>query len=193
MGRTREFDPKDAAEKAMHLFWTKGYYDTSIRDLVDHTGVNPYGLYSVFTDKRGLFLAAIAHYQETVTRDILSALDGTAPARDGIRAVFDRAQKVLMPHQGHAGCLMCNTAIELAPHDEEVAQIIGRHLQHLQARFLQELTRAQTANEIAPDKDLKALSEYFATAAYSLGMLLRAGMSQAHVRRHIATTLSLLD
>lgn len=193
MGRAREFDPKDAAEKAMHLFWAKGYYDTSIRDLVDQTGVNPYGLYSVFTDKRGLFLAAIAHYQETVTRDILSALDPQAPIRDGIRAVFERAHKALMPNQGHAGCLMCNTAIELAPHDDEVAQIVSRHLQHLQTRFLQELTHAQTAGEIPPEKDVKALSEYFASAAYSLGMLLRAGMSQAHIRRHIATTLSLLD
>lgn len=193
MGRTREFDPKDAAEKAMHLFWAKGYYDTSIRDLVDQTGVNPYGLYSVFTDKRGLFLAAIAHYQETVTRDILGALDKPGSARDGIRAVFERAQKVLMPKQGHAGCLMCNTAVELAPHDDEVAQIVSRHLQHLQARFLQQLTRGQTAGDISPEKDLKALSEYFATAAYSLGLLLRAGMSPAHVRRYIATTLSLLD
>jgi len=193
MGRAKEFEPKDAIAKAMHLFWKKGYYDTSIRDLVDHTGVNPYGLYSVFSDKRGIFLAAIAQYQETVTREIVTALNRPASARDGIRAAFERAHKLLKPNQGHVGCFMCNTAIELAPHDKEVAQIVNRHLQRLQAEFLTALTNAQSAKEIAADKDLNALSEYFAAAAYALGMLLRAGMSQAYVRRHIDTTLTLLD
>ena len=193
MGRAKEFEPKDAASKAMHLFWKKGYYDTSIRDLVEHTGVNPYGLYSVFSDKRGLFLAAIAQYQETATREIFDALNKPASARDGIRAAFERAHKLLKPNQGHVGCFMCNTAIELAPHDEEVAQIVNRHLQRLQKEFLKALTNAQSEGDISGDKDLNALSEYLASAAYSLGMLLRAGMSQAYVRRYIDTTLSLLD
>ncbi|MDJ0896698.1 MAG: helix-turn-helix domain-containing protein, partial [Alphaproteobacteria bacterium] len=41
----------------MHQFWAKGYHDTSIRDLVERTGVNYYGLYGEFESKRGLFLA----------------------------------------------------------------------------------------------------------------------------------------
>ena len=52
MPRVREFDPDVALEKAIQLFWHKGYAETSMRDLVAHTGVAHAGLYSAFGSKR---------------------------------------------------------------------------------------------------------------------------------------------
>lgn len=50
--RIREFDVNDTMDKAMHLFWQKGYVETSVRDLVKYTGVAHAGLYSAFGDKK---------------------------------------------------------------------------------------------------------------------------------------------
>ncbi|MDF1847751.1 MAG: TetR/AcrR family transcriptional regulator [Parvibaculaceae bacterium] len=192
MGRKQEFDPVDATSKAMHLFWAKGYYDTSIRDLVAATGVNYYGLYNVFDDKRGLFLAALDRYRATVTTQILASLTETTSPLTGIQNAFDRAYDLMKPTRGHAGCFMCNTAIELAPHDTEAAQKVQAHLKQLKLGFQAALERAQEAGELSGNADPKSLGEYLATTAYSLGMLVRAGMSPAYVKRHAQNALSIL-
>ncbi|OBY25021.1 TetR/AcrR family transcriptional regulator [Leisingera sp. JC1] len=66
MGRHKEFDPDDAVEAALKVFWRKGYHDASLQDLIAGTGVKNYGLYSVFGSKHGLYLAAFDRYNRDV-------------------------------------------------------------------------------------------------------------------------------
>ncbi len=192
MGRKQEFDAIDATSKAMHLFWAKGYYDTSIRDLVAATGVNYYGLYNVFDDKRGLFLAALDQYRATITTQILDELKKADSPIEGIRNAFLRAYDIVKPHKDHRGCFMCNTAIELAPHDAEAAQKVQAHMKQLSKGFQAALERAREEGEIPSDADLKSLGEFLTTTVYSLGMLFRAGMTPAYVKTHAVNALSIL-
>ncbi len=193
MGRPREFDPAEALDKAMHLFWSKGYFDTSIRDLVARTGVNYYGLYDAFDSKHGLFLAALDHYRDTVTRDIGAALRDAEPGPDAIAAALTTARDRVQAEEPDSGCLMCNTAIELAPHDAEAAGKVQTHMTMMREAFEAVLREAQAAGTITADKDAAALAEFFATTTYSIGLLLRAGCGQDMVDRHIRTALSVLD
>lgn len=193
MGRPKEFDPKDAATEAMHLFWAKGYHDTSIRDLVERTGVNYYGLYSVFDDKRGLFLAALDRYRDTVTAEILGELSKPGPALTGVRRAFHRAADLTKSQDGHAGCLMCNTAAELASHDADVAAKVQANLTRLRDGFRAALTRAQNEGDLSEDKNVTALAEFLAATLYTLSLLTRAGVGPAYVKRHAHTALSLLE
>ena len=62
MPRKKEFEPEEALEKAMRYFWANGYRNTSIRNLISGTGVNFYGLYNVFGDKRGIYLQGLDKY-----------------------------------------------------------------------------------------------------------------------------------
>ena len=61
-GRPREFDEEQALEKAMLLFWKKGYRNTSLTNLTDAMGMNRPSMYSVFGDKSSLFQAALQRY-----------------------------------------------------------------------------------------------------------------------------------
>ena len=110
MGRPREFDPEIALDKAMRLFWSKGYYDTSIRDLVEHTGVNYYGLYDQFESKHGLFLAALDRYETLLSSEVAQALKEEPGGLEAIGRVFDRLLAFVTTANGKAGCMMCNTA-----------------------------------------------------------------------------------
>lgn len=192
MARPKEFDPDVALEKATNLFWEKGYFDTSIRDLVDETGVNYYGLYSTFEDKRGLFLQALDLYQNSVTRTALRELREPGSLSARVRRVFEFLLTQMQTETGSRGCLMANTAVELAPHDDEVAERVQHHLKLLRKEFRAALERAQADQECIPNLDVMAVSEHLATTAYTLGMLMRAGCSQAYIRRHIDVVLSLL-
>src|SRR3984957_5640881 len=65
MGRPKSFSREQVLEKAMPVFWTHGYSDTSLQDLERATGVNKSGLYSEFRDKDDLFLACLRRCLES--------------------------------------------------------------------------------------------------------------------------------
>ena len=192
MARPKEFDPEEALDKAMQQFWAKGYHDTSIRDLIERTGVNYYGLYGEFENKHGLFLAALDRYRATVTRKVVAELRQPGPALPAITRAFERLLGLMKTDDGRVGCMMCNTAVELAPFDREAAAKVQAHMKALKDAFGAKLTEGRAAGELQKDKDVAALAEFFATTAYSLGFLLRSGCSDAHLRRHIRTALSVI-
>ncbi len=189
MARPKEFDPDEALEQAMHVFWAQGYHDTSIRDLVKATGVNQYGLYSTFEDKHGLFLAALDRYRDKVGLSIIRELKREGSGLGAIRRAFDRILEFTQLSNGHKGCLMCTTAVELGPFDEQAAAKVAENMGAIRLAFKEAIERAQRSGEIGEDRDAKALAEFLTTTVYSVGVLMRAGASRAYVVRHVQTAL----
>jgi AcrR family transcriptional regulator len=64
MGRPKNFSREEVLQKALPVFWTRGFSDTSLQDLERATGVNKSGLYTEFRDKEDLFVACLRHYLE---------------------------------------------------------------------------------------------------------------------------------
>jgi TetR/AcrR family transcriptional regulator, copper-responsive repressor len=65
MGRPKNFRREEVLEKAMPIFWKRGFSDTSLQDLERATSVNKSGLYTEFRDKEDLFVACLRHYLES--------------------------------------------------------------------------------------------------------------------------------
>jgi AcrR family transcriptional regulator len=61
-GRPRAFDPDAALERAMHVFWGKGYEGASLSDLTRAMGINRPSLYAAFGDKEQLFRKVLDRY-----------------------------------------------------------------------------------------------------------------------------------
>ena len=74
MAGVKQFDRDEVIERAMDLFWQRGYESTSVDDLVEATGINRGSLYGTFGDKRRLFLATIDRYGNLCRRDDLDAV-----------------------------------------------------------------------------------------------------------------------
>ena len=192
MARPKEFDPDEALEKAMGLFWARGYHDSSIRDLVERTGVNYYGLYGEFDSKHGLFLAALDRYRDTVTAEIVRVLKGSGPVREVVGRAFERLLECMKTADGRVGCMMCNTAVELAPYDADAAAKVRAHMAQLRDAFRRTLSDGKDTGDPGTSEDIDRLAEFLTTTAYSSGLLVRSGCSDAHVRRHVETALSLV-
>ncbi len=190
MARPKEFEPDEALDRAMRQFWAKGYHDTSIRDLVARTGVNYYGLYGEFENKRGLFMASLDRYAKIVTSEVVRELRRPAPLSEALRRTYERLLELVTTPDGRVGCMMCNTAIELAPSDAEAAAKVQANMKQLREAFRSRLAEAQKTGELERSRDIGTLAEFLATTAYSAGFLLRAGCSDAFVRRHIRTAIS---
>ena len=121
MARTREFCPSEALDKAMRVFWAKGYFGTSIEDLVAATGVSRYGLYGEFGGKNGLFLAALAHYQASVVCPMLDIIGRPGASLPALRALFALLAEFSRQPGGKLGCLVFNSVNEMGLHDEATA------------------------------------------------------------------------
>ncbi|MEU8887612.1 TetR/AcrR family transcriptional regulator [Streptomyces sp. NPDC048442] len=124
--RPRGFDLDTALDAAMTTFWEKGYAATSAQDLVESTGLGRGSLYNTFDSKYGLFQAALKRYDTKQTTRLVELLEeGEGPARDRIRTVLmSVVEEETAEHPAHRGCLVVNSAMELAGRDARVTQYV---------------------------------------------------------------------
>lgn len=135
----KQYSTSEFVGGAMQAFWARGYEGTSMNDLVTATGVNRGSIYSDFNGKRDIFLAALKQYDEVYRARFLSALSSRYPPKEAIVAAFAAAADVDAARDGPRGCLLVNTAIELAPHDNEIANLVTDSLRAVEEFFLQQL------------------------------------------------------
>lgn len=193
MGRTREFDPNDALTKAMSVFWSRGYFDTSIDDLVTATGVSRYGLYGAFESKQGLFLAAIDHYQNTIIGSLLGEIERPGAGLPEIRKFFSRLVKASAEPAARLGCLICNTASEVAPHEPEVAKRIDAFRKRLSTGFRRALKNAATRRELPAQLDIKKQADFLVGVVHAVSVLNRSGAGRKMVENVVSTALATLE
>jgi len=148
-GRPRSFDVDVAVERAMEVFWSRGYHATALPDLLRATRLSRGSLYAAFGDKHSLFLRALDRYiADAVTRiDIELAPDGEPV--DGLRAFLAGYVDRTSGANGRRGCLLVATAMELAGQDAEVGRRIAGFFKVMETRLAAALSRAKAAGLLA--------------------------------------------
>lgn len=190
MGRPREFDRDEALDRAVQVFWTRGFERTSVDDLTESMGIRRGSLYAAFGDKHQLFLEALERYEERFYRTSLRFLE-EGPAQDGIRRVFEQVVSECACGGGTKGCFITNTAVGLAEDDPETASRVRANLRRLQGAFEAALARAEPA--ALRDRDPKALARFLTTSLQGLRVLSRCGVEIDVLNDAVAVTLSVLE
>ena len=190
MPRTKEFETGDALDAAMQLFWRKGYAATSLRDLLDGMGIGYGSFYNAFGDKHALFLASLDRFRELRTSWIDEVLEDSGLG--GIEEVFRRTVDGLVGFEPRRGCMLANTAVELGPHDAEVAAKISRYVRHTEAVFERAVIRAQEAGEIPADRDPRAMACFLVNTLHGLRVLARVGTDRAVLEDAVRVALDVL-
>lgn len=133
MARPREFETDRALEKAMRVFWSKGYEATSLPDLLDAMEISRGSFYKAFHDKRSVYFATLERYDQTRVGVTVKALMDRekGPGRDRIAELFT----ALATNDGRDGCFLCNAAIDRAPHDPEVKAKVNTMISRLERAF----------------------------------------------------------
>lgn len=193
MPRHREFDPQDALQTAIELFWEKGYADSSVDELVQRSGVAKYGLYGTFGTKRELFRKALARYASDRQNDIQRPLRQPDASLAAIRAFFEGAPKLITGAKHPRGCLICNTGVELGSRDAEIRAIVKDFFRELAGVMERCLARAVARRELPETTDLASLAAYLVTEFRTALMLARSGHSRREIERHLETALKVID
>lgn len=191
MGRPYEFDREETLSKAMELFWEKGYKATSIEDLVDRMGIKRGSIYNTFGDKHSLFIAAVEYYAKEVTSRTIKILESPGSPLENIKLFFETIVNTPSDKKTR-GCLISNTVVELAPHDEEIADTVRIILERIQNAFLHCLDKAVELGELPEDTDTKALSHFLATSTHGLIVTGKSAVDNKQVKNVVDVILSTL-
>ena len=171
MARPREFDPDAVLERAMQVFWAKGYEATSLDDLCQATKLNRSSLYGAFGDKRALFLDAIDRYGDRSVARIAAALSRPLPVHQAIAAFLAEMIDQIVAGPGRNGCFIGNCAAEVARHDRAAAASVRRNLERVEATFRDAFLRAKARGELAAEVDIDALARFFVASTQGLRLI----------------------
>ena len=191
MPRPKEFDIGQVLDRATELFWTKGYEETSMRDLEERLGVGRQSLYSTFGDKRDLFLAALDRYA-ALQRERVAPLLAPDAGLGSIRAYFASVFSPAACTEPRRSCMMLNSVVEFGQADAEVARRYVANEQFIIGAFRHALSGAVQKGELPPTIDQNALALFLVSQMYGLVVLSKGGASPATLERVVATALSAL-
>lgn len=179
-GPHKQFDHDKALKRALETFWAKGYEATSMGDLVDKMGVNRASLYDTFGNKRALFNQALHWYGEhslQVVRQVLHTPGSPMAAVERL-ITLPLTDNQTAPQYG---CFLNNTAVELGPHDPELAEKIRYFWQALEAELKITFDRAVAADELRTDTDTQWLANLCNTLMQGIAVKLKAQVSPAEI------------
>jgi len=191
MARPREFDDTAVLDAATDHFWRRGYAATSVRDLGQAMGLVPASLYNAFGSKHALFARCLDRYLDGNMRERVARLEASMPPRAAIEAFLNEivSRSLADPR----GCLLVNSALEVAPHDAEIGAVIAARLAELEAFFRRCVTAGQHDGSIASTHTAEDLARLMLTTVMGLRVLARALPEPALLRGAARQALALLD
>ncbi len=178
MARKKEFDEDELLNKAVTLFWDKGYHATSAQDLVDGLGINRSSLYNTYTDKRTLFTKSLRQYQAKNTGAVLSMLKNVVNAQEAITQLLYAVIKESEEDELAKGCFMVNTAVELSSHDKEIGSLVAENAKSVEDAFARTIEKGQQDGQFTKAKSAKALAHFVFSTISGLRVSARSGVDK---------------
>ncbi len=180
MARPREFDSTQALEKAMQVFWAKGYEAASLSDLVGAMGISKSSLYDVFGNKHELFLATLDHYCNVIgPRNLAAILDGAGDAKSAIAALFAHIVDDLLCRGETCGCYANNTAAEVALVDPDARARVLTASVNMEEAIRRVVARGQAEGDITTRHDPRTLARHLANSLQGLMVTGKANPDRA--------------
>jgi TetR/AcrR family transcriptional regulator, transcriptional repressor for nem operon len=191
MARAREFDNAVVLDAATDCFWRQGYAATSVRDLGEAMGLVPASLYNAFGSKHALFALCLDRYLDRNMRERIERLEATQAPRAAIEAFLNEivARSLADPR----GCLLVNSALEVAPHDAMIASVIAARLDELEAFFHRCVLAGQRDGSVAAAPCARDVARLLMTTVMGLRVLARSKPEPALLRGAARQALALLD
>ena len=137
MARPIEFDRPKAVNKALVLFWHKGYQASSLADLLETMCIGRSSFYAAFADKRSLYIECLDLFAAR-TLELLQCARAEMPPVDALQHFFERSffgARGASDTKRHWGCMLVNTVLEMAGVDDGLAVRASKHLGEVQRIF----------------------------------------------------------
>lgn len=177
-------DPNAALSAATDEFWRHGFAGTSMMDLAAAMSMTGPCCYQTYGDKRYPFKVRLDYYLTNYVRLRIAELDESQDPIDGLRAFFDGLVDTSLSDVH--GCLLVNSAIDLATWDQEIAETIRSCLGEIEDGFHRAISRTYYAKS----NDPRIAAHMLLSAVISLRLVARAGGDEGRMRAIAHSALS---
>jgi len=184
-GRPRTFDKEAALQRAMEVFWIKGYEGASMTDLTSAMGIASPSLYAAFGSKEELFRQAVQHYSATEGLEIWGSVTGAKTAFEAVEGYLMQTARVFTRRNKPPGCLIVLSALHPTEHSDTVRrELLSLRTQNIEG-LRQRLQQGVAAGEISPQADLMAIARYYVTVQQGMSIQARDGATRQQLE-HVA-------
>lgn len=191
MARPREFDEATVLEAAMNCFWARGYELTSVRELAEQMGITGASLYNAFGDKRSLYRQALGHYLEQTVRERVARLERLPPF-PAIHTFFDEIVERSVTDKQRRGCMLVNSALELAPYDPEFQKLVAQEMIFIEAFFRRCIEAGQKDGTISAIRPAAELAKLLLSVLLGIRVLARTRPQRTVLEDAASAVLELL-
>jgi AcrR family transcriptional regulator len=184
-GRPRAFDPDAALDRAMHVFWAKGYEGASLSNLTRAMRINRPSLYAAFGNKEELFRKVLDRYMDGPVAWFGKAL--AAPkARDVVEQIFLGTARMAEDRRIPAGCLLVQGA--LACGNPSARKEVAARRTAVEVALRRRLEGAKREGDLPKNGNPAELAHYVMTVVRGMAVQSAGGASRDQLRRvaHIA-------
>ena len=193
MARQKEFEREEALQKAMEVFWSRGYEAASIQDLVEHMGINRQSLYDTFGDKHALYLKALDRYREVESRKLFELLERDGSVKRALKQLFGGVVEGSLGDGQRRGCFMGNAMSELAGRCKATAARTGSNMDAMESALYRALLRGKKEGEFKGVRDHRAVARFLYCNLQGLVLVAKVTQDRKRLEDVVKVTLSVLD
>jgi len=188
VGRPRAFDTDRALDRALRVFWQKGYEGTSLSDLTRAMDINRPSLYAAFGNKAALFRKVLDRYAEGPASYVREALNEPT-ARAVVERLLRGAARLQTDPRNPRGCLIVQGALSCSKGADSARRGLSAHREAGEAEIRARLTRAKADGDLPPDSSPAALARYVVTVMRGMAVEAAGGASRKELLRVVQMAL----
>jgi AcrR family transcriptional regulator len=188
-GRPRSFERTKALDRAIEVFWARGYAGASISELTAAMGINSPSLYAAFGSKEALFREAVSVYAATATARTLAALEAPS-ARESIAAMLLAAAEGCVVPGKPSGCLIALGAVNGGPDSDAMQQLLSERRRLTTATIRNRLQRGIADGQLPVGVDVDGVAAYFSAIINGLSIEARDGATIDALRRVVDNAMA---
>jgi TetR/AcrR family transcriptional repressor of nem operon len=190
MARAREFDTIAALDRAVDLFWQRGYEATSMAQISAALALGQGSIYAAWGGKKQLFTAVIERYIDAVSRTAIAEIDSATSGTIGLHRYFDRLIDSIFNGKRRWGCLITNAAVERAAEDPKISARVATHFSDLRAAFARALMRDTAPTASDPAVSAVHTAEFLVCLVQGINVLAKTGCSRETLEQIVSTAFA---
>ncbi|MCL7942635.1 TetR/AcrR family transcriptional regulator [Marinobacter sp. ATCH36] len=195
MARNARYDRQVALEKAMNLFWERGYNGASMKQIEQALDMRPGSIYATFGNKDGLFGEALAAYAQQGGVDLQEHLAGFASVLDGLQSYLRHVARRSSPEEvsPSRACMIVKTLLEASNTNTAIADQANAILGVIEQSLTDLLEQAKTRGELMPDTNCARLARLLQAQLIGLRSFAQRDISAEKVRELADDMAAILD
>jgi len=187
-GRPRAFNHDEALDKALMVFWSRGYEGASLNELTAALGINRPSLYAAFGNKEELFRKSLARYLQGPVAYVADALKEPT-ARKVVETFLVKSVELLVNPGNPSGCMIVLGALACGEGAEIIRQELIQRRKHYQDALAQRFEQAKVAGDLPSEVEPAELARYIATVHQGISVQATSGASREELLSIVDTVM----